>query len=380
MVLEVTKAKQVFHFTKVAEEPTPSILRNFSAPVELEFKYSDQQLAHLLAHDSDAFNRWEAGQRLAMRRLLRLTSAVQAKQPLELDTMFIEALRTTLNDTSLDPAFREQVLTLPSSTNVAEHMAVIDPHAIRAARHFMRSEITRHLKSDLLTTYESNLSKGKYIPDAISSGKRALKNLALAYLQEWPKISTFELAHSQFNDAKNMTDRIAALACMLNAEILHRDRGASKKDSKDARAWAAKALKHFYSDFKGEALVVDKWFTLQGSASSTDVATMRKLLKHPAFNLHNPNRARSLIYAFCNANPAQFHAPDGSGYALWSDLVLELNAINPQVAARLARSLDRWRKYTPALQEKMQAALQKIAAAKNVSRDVLEIVSKALAE
>ena len=380
MVLELTKAKQIFHFTNVSEEPTPSILRNFSAPVELHFDYSDDQLAHLLAHDSDAFNRWEAGQRLAMRRLLRLTAAVQENQPLELDAMFIEALRKTLSDTTLDPAFREQVLTLPSATNVAEQMAVIDPHAIKAARHFMRSEITRHLKSDLLTAYETNLTKGKYIPDAVSSGKRALKNMALAYLQEWPESSTFDLARSQFDDAKNMTDRIAALASMLNAKILLRDNTSSKKVSNEASNTAAKALSRFYNEFKDEALVVDKWFTLQGCASSTDVAAMRKLLKHPAFNLHNPNRARSLIYAFCNANPAQFHAVDGSGYELWSDLVLELNATNPQVAARLARSLDRWRKYTPNLQSKMHTALKKIASAKNVSRDVLEIISKALAD
>ena len=379
LVLEVTKAKQEFHFTNVAEEPTPSILRNFSAPVELVFNYSDQQLAHLLAHDSDAFNRWEAGQRLAMRRLLKLTAAVQANQPLELDAMFIEALRKTLTDTHLDAAFREQILTLPSSTNIAEHMAVIDPHAIKAARHFMRSEITHHLKSDLLTIYESNLTNGKYVPDAVSSGKRALKNLALSYLQEWPKSSTFELAHSQFSEAKNMTDRLGALTCMVNAEILHQSSGASKKACKTAHKTAATALKQFYSDFKDEPLVVDKWFMLQGSANSSDVAKIRKLLKHPAFNLHNPNRARSLIYAFCNANPAQFHALDGSGYALWSDLVLALNTINPQVAARLARSMDRWRKYTPELQEKMHAALQKIASAKNISKDVLEIVTKALA-
>ncbi len=378
VVLEITKAKQVFQFTQVSAEPTPSILRNFSAPVELHFNYSDDQLAHLLAHDSDAFNRWEAGQRLALRRLIKFTEAVQANRPLELDTPFIESLRKTLTDTKLDPAFREQILTLPSATNIAEHMAVIDPHAIHAARQFMRSEITRHLKSDLLTLYEDNLTAGKYTPDAISSGKRGLKNLALAYLQEWPKTSTFELAHSQFAEARNMTDRIGALSSMVNAEILNPSSGVARKTGQSAHAIVDAALRQFYDDFKGEPLVIDKWFVLLGSARSTDVKKMRKLLKDPAFNLHNPNRARSLIFAFCNGNPARFHARDGSGYTLWSDLVLELNAINPQVAARLARSLDRWRKYTPELQEKMKAALQKIATAKNISRDVLEIVTKSL--
>jgi aminopeptidase N len=137
-------------------------------------------------------------------------------------------------------------------------------------------------------------------------------------------------------------------------------------------------LKQFYKDFKDDALVIDKWFTLQASAEHTDVAQIKKLFKHPAFTLQNPNRARSLIFAFCNNNPAQFHAADGSGYELWVDCVIQLNAINPQVAARLARSLDRWRKYIPALQKKMKAALQKVAASKNMSKDVLEIVNKAL--
>jgi len=376
LVLEVTKAKQVFTFRNVAKEPTPSILRDFSAPVELHFNYTDQQLAHLLAHDSDAFNRWEAGQRLALRRLLKLTAAVQTGKPLELDSMFIDSMRKNLNDVKLDAAFREQVLTLPSSTVIAEHLDVIDPHAIRTARAFMRREITRHLKEDLISVYEDNLTNGKYIPDAISCGKRALKNLALSYLQEWPTLSTFDLARSQYDNAKNMTDRIGALAAMINAEILHVD---DKKAAKTAHRAMENALNQFYDDFKDEALVIDKWFTLQGSAGSTDVAKMRKLLKHPAFNLQNPNRARSLIYAFCNANPHQFHAKDGSGYALWSDLVVTLNAINPQVAARLARSLDRWRKYSPELQNHMHAALKKVAGTKNMSKDVLEIVSKALA-
>lgn len=379
LVLELTKAKQTFHFSHVTEQPTASILRNFSAPVELDIEYTDAQLAHLLAHDSDAFNRWEAGQRLALRRLLKLTAAVQANKPLTLDSMFVEALRSTLNDSSLDAAFREQILTLPSATNVAEQMKVIDPQAIQHARQFMRSEIARHLKADLISAYERNLTPGKYSPDAESTGKRALKNLALAYLQTWPETSSFELAKHQCQHAKNMTDRIGALACMVNAQLLMPSGEVDKATRKAASKAVDHALKEFFHEFKKEALVIDKWFMLQGSAGSTDVAGMRKLLKHPAFTLTNPNRARSLIFAFCNANPSQFHAQDGSGYALWAQLVISLNAINPQVAARLARSLDRWRKYTPALQELMQAALQEVLTAKNMSKDVLEIVNKALA-
>ena len=403
LVLELTGAKQVFRFTGVTEQPTPSLLRNFSAPVELMVTLSDEALAHLSRHDSDPFNRWDAGQRLALRRLLALTRAVQAGTELHLDALFVDVLRNTLNDTTLDAAFREQCLTLPSIINVAEYMAEIDPHAIQRARHFMLSELTRQLKPDLLLAYEHNLTPGKYSPDAVSAGKRGLKNLALHYLQYWADASPFELALSQFEHAKNMTDRVAALTAMVNAEIHSDDvvfesaaatatetraearsrltgqKQVIKQVIKQAKKHTGMALKAFFSEFKQEALVIDKWFALQGSARSTTVAQVRELMQHPAFSLANPNRARSLVFAFCNANPVQFHALDGSGYALWAELVITLDASNPQLAARLARSLDRWRKYTPALQLQMQAALEQVAACKNLSRDVREVIGKALA-
>ncbi|MET3118040.1 aminopeptidase N [Undibacterium sp. GrIS 1.8] len=368
LVLELTQASQSFKFTGIAQEPTPSILRNFSAPVMLEIDYTDEQLGHLLAHDSDPFNRWEAGQRLAIRRLVKLTNAVQNAEVLELDSMFIEALRSTLNDKTLDPAFRELVLTLPSEAMIAEEFKVVDPQAIHIARKFVRSTLTQHLKADLLTTYEENLTPGKYSPDAVSAAKRALKNLALSYLLEWADDSTFDLAKTQFDEAENMTDRIAALTALTNFS-------GSAKNTKAA----AQALNKFFRDFKKEALVIDKWFMLQGTARTTDVAKVRELMKHPAFTLSNPNRARSLVFSFCNANPSRFHAADGSGYALWAELVITLNKMNPQVAARLARSMDRWKKYPKNLQVHMKAALQSVADTKKLSSDVLEVVTKALA-
>ncbi|MDY7536764.1 aminopeptidase N [Undibacterium sp. RTI2.1] len=368
LVLELTQASQSFKFTGIAQEPTPSILRNFSAPVMLEIDYTDEQLGHLLAHDSDPFNRWEAGQRLAIRRLVKLTNAVQNAEVLELDSMFIEALRSTLNDKTLDPAFRELVLTLPSEAMIAEEFKVVDPQAIHIARKFVRSTLTQHLKADLLTTYEENLTPGKYSPDAVSAAKRALKNLALSYLLEWADDSTFDLAKTQFDEAENMTDRIAALTALTNFS-------GSAKNTKAA----AQALNKFFRDFKKEALVIDKWFMLQGTARTTDVAKVRELMKYPAFTLSNPNRARSLVFSFCNANPSRFHAADGSGYALWAELVITLNKMNPQVAARLARSMDRWKKYPKNLQVHMKAALQSVADTKKLSSDVLEVVTKALA-
>lgn len=369
-ILELKEAQQSFVFTNIDCEVTPSILRNFSAPVILEFEYSDAQLAHLLAHDSDPFCRWEAGQRLAMRRLLNLVSAVQKGETLSLDDLFIQALRKTLNDQHLDPAFRELVLTLPSEVMIAEEMTTADPHSIHTARQFVRATLAQHLKADLLQAYQDNLTPGKYSPDAQSAGKRALKNCALAYLVEWPDTATYTLAHTQYQEAENMTDRIAALNAML-----HCSSALDKAYSKIRK----QVLAHFYKEFESEALVIDKWFTLQATAPTTDVEQVRALMQHKAYSMSNPNRARSLIFAFCNANPARFHAADGSGYVLWAECVIALNKLNPQVAARLSRSMDRWTKYPKANQVLMKAALQKVAATKNLSKDVLEVVMKALA-
>ena len=363
-VLELTQATQTFVFAQVKEVPVPSLLRDFSAPVVLQYDYSDAQLLHLFRHDSDPVNRWEAGQRLAMARLLKLTAAHAAGEPLSLDDTFIEAQRALLADDTLDAAFRELALILPSETIIAEQLAQVDPQAIHAARQFMRRTIAQALKPELLAQYHANLTPGDYSPDALSAGKRALKNLALAYLLVAPGQQELALAQQQFDGAGNMTDRAAALVALIHS---------------GDEAAAQAALADFYRDFSGEALVVDKWFAMQAAAPTTDVAAVRQLMTHPAFTLKNPNRARSLIFSFANGNPSQFHAPDGSGYAFWAEQVIALDALNPQVAARLARSMDRWRRYAPALQEHMRSALERVAGKKNLSNDVMEVVSKALA-
>ncbi|HEV7817228.1 MAG TPA: aminopeptidase N, partial [Janthinobacterium sp.] len=363
VVLELTETEQTFRFTGVAEAPTPSLLRDFSAPVVLEYAYADAELLHLFSHDSDPVNRWEAGQRLAMERLLKLTAAVQNGAPLELDATFIDAQRALLADASLDAAFRELALILPSETIIAERLATVDPQAIHSARQFMRRALAAALKTELLAQYQANQTPGDYSPDAQSAGKRALKNLALSYLLIAPGAEELALAQRQFEQAGNMTDRSAALVALIHS-------GNTKN--------AAAPLHRFYADFAQDALVVDKWFSMQAAAPGTDVAAVRKLMSHPAFTLKNPNRARSLIFSFCNGNPAQFHAADGSGYAFWAEQVITLDALNPQVAARLARSMDRWRRYLPALQVHMKAALEKVVRSKKLSNDVLEVVGKAL--
>jgi aminopeptidase N len=365
-VLELTQADQTFVFTDVLEQPTPSILRDFSAPVILKHGYSDAELVHLFSHDSDPVNRWEAGQRLAMGRLLKLTGMAGANggpDALDLDDVFVEAMRKMLADESLDPAFREQALLLPSETMIADQLDVVNPLAIHTARQFVRADIGARLRTELLAQYQANQTPGEYSPDAASIGKRALKNLALSYLCAAPDEESIALAQRQFDDATNMTDRAAALSALVHARA----------------PGAQAALQRFYDEFQGEALVVDKWFMMQASAPTTDVAAVRELMKHPAFTLRNPNRARSLVAAFCVNNPVQFHAPDGSGYAFWAEQVIALDALNPQVASRLSRAMDRWRRYSPALQAHMKKALQQVAGQGKLSNDVREVVSKALA-
>ncbi|ALK98733.1 aminopeptidase N [Massilia sp. WF1] len=365
-VLELTEADQTFVFTDVLEQPTPSILRDFSAPVILRYGYSDAELVHLFSHDSDPVNRWEAGQRLAMGRLLKLTAMAGANggaDGLDLDDVFVEAMRKMLADESLDPAFREQALLLPSETMIADQLDAVDPLAIHTARQFVRADIGVRLRSELLAQYQANQTPGEYSPDAASVGKRSLKNLCLSYLCAAPDEESIALAQRQFDEASNMTDRVAALGALVHA------RAPGARD----------ALQRFYDEFQNEALVVDKWFMMQATASTTDLATVRELMRHPAFTLRNPNRARSLVAAFCVNNPVQFHAPDGSGYAFWAEQVIALDALNPQVASRLARAMDRWRRYLPALQAHMKKALQQVAGQAKLSNDVREVVSKALA-
>ncbi|QJD89624.1 aminopeptidase N [Duganella dendranthematis] len=363
IVLELTTQEQIFRFRNVDERPIPSILRDFSAPVILEYDYTDGELLHLFNHDSDPVNRWEAGQRLAMERLLKLTAQVAAHGDgnLKLDNTFINAMRTVLTDETLDPAFRELALILPSETIIAEQMEVVDPQAIHTARQFLRRTIGAALKPELLAQYHANQTPGEYSPDALSAGKRALKNLCLSYLMATPDMAELKLSQQQFESATNMTDRSAALVAMIHSGVE-----------------AGPYLKAFYQDFENEALVIDKWFAMQASAPTTDAAAVRKLMQHPAFTLKTPNRARALIFNFTNANPSQFHAADGSAYDFWAEYVIKLDAINPQVAARLARAMDRWRRYAPALQAKMKQALEKVAAQK-LSNDVAEVITKALA-
>lgn len=364
-VLELTQEKQTFTLVDVPEKPVISALRNFSAPVILEFEQTDEELLHLLANDTDSFNRWEAGQRLALRRLLELTRAVRENRPLALDKPFIDAFRTVLTNTSLDPALRELALTLPSETIIAEKMDEIDPRAIHTARQFMRKTLANALEKEWRKAYKNNLTDGEYRPVPQDAGKRALKNLALSYLLLCDDTDTCHMAIDQYRQANNMTDRLAALTSLVHSGCMQK------------LPEVKELLEHFYKEYENEPLVIDKWFSLQSTSPTTSIESIRELMEHPAFTFRNPNRARSLIFGFCHNNMAQFHAEDGSGYEFWAKYLLELDRINPQVAARLARCMDQYKRYVPSLRQPAEQALKQVSK-QELSRDTREIINKTL--
>jgi aminopeptidase N len=362
-VLSVREPEERFVFTNVPAKPVPSLLRRFSAPVILSFGYTEAELTHLMAHDADAFNRWEAGQRLATGILLRGIEAHRAGKTVEVPRAFVDSFARVLRDGPRDPAFAAEALSLPSETYLAEQMDVVDPDAIHAVRTSLRRELARALRAELTGTYQSLQISGPYSPDAQSAGKRSLRNLALSYLMELESTDTYALCAEQFATADNMTDRMAALASLANSQAPARD----------------PALERFYDAWRHEPLVVDKWLAVQATARLSDtLARVERLMHHEAFDIRNPNKVYALIRAFC-ANHVRFHAADGAGYAFGADRVLELDTLNPQIAARIARSFDRWKKFDAARQAHARAALERIGAKAGLSKDVAEVVTKALA-
>ncbi len=359
-------------FTGVVEEPVPSILRGFSAPVLLDFDYTDAQLLTLLANDPDPFSRWEAGQRLALRSAIAsIAASTDSTRAGVLNVAYLEAMRSVLRHPTLDAAFKELVLTLPSETYIAEQLDVVDPQRIHAVREAMRMQLAVALHADWAWAYSTHQDTGAYRPDAASAGKRALAGMALANLCRaaaescdavWPG-----KALQRFKDASNMTDRANALQALVGS----------------GHALAAPALARFHAMFKNEELVLDKWFALQAGAPDRGgqvLPAVRQLMAHPDFNIRNPNRARSVIFSFCNANPGGFHRADAAGYVYWSERVVELDGINPQVAARLARALDRWKRLAEPYRSAAREALSRVAAKTDLSNDVREVIDRALAD
>jgi aminopeptidase N len=367
----MTQMSETVRIDGVASQPIPSLLRGFSAPIIVDYDYQDAELLSLMAHDTDAFNRWEASQRLMLRQMI--ASVQDGLKAPALEATTVNALKSTLVDTHLDAAFRASMLTVPSESVIAEQMLEVDPQRIHFVRESVRVQLATQLQSEWQAAFNANQVSGAYVSDAVSSGKRALANMALAYLCLAAKNAESDLlqvtagkAYQRFKDANNMTDRLGALAALVG--IKHE--------------LTADALARFHALFASDDLVIDKWFALQASQSDIDgdvLPLVKQLLKHPDFKASNPNRFRSLVFSYCSANPAAFHRLDAAGYVFWSEQVLALDSANPQVAARLARALERWKKLAEPYKSAARMAIERVAAKSNLSRDVREVVTRALA-
>ncbi|MDH1732413.1 aminopeptidase N [Pseudomonas chengduensis] len=367
-VLSVTEAEQTFTFEGIAEQPLPSLLRGFSAPVKLSFPYSRDQLMFLMQHDSDGFNRWEAGQQLSVQVLQELIGQYQRGEALLLDQRLVAALRTLLEDESLDQAMVAEMLSLPGEAYLTEISEVADVEAIHAAREFARKALADALFAPLWARYQANREVSKatpYVAEAAHFARRSLQNIALSYLMLSEKPEVLAACVDQFDNADNMTERLAALAVLVNSPFQEEQ---------------GKALAMFADFFKDNPLVMDQWFSVQaGCPLPGGLERVHALMQHEAFTLKNPNKVRALIGAFANQNLINFHRADGAGYRFLADQVITLNALNPQIASRLLAPLTRWRKYGSARQGLMKAELERILASGELSSDVYEVVSKSLA-
>ncbi len=362
-VLELREGVESFVFTGLSGRPVPSLLRGLSAPVDLEFERSDADLAFQLAHDSDSFNRWDAGQALFGKAILDLTRRVAAGQPLELGIEIIDAFQRVLLDDTLDGSMRAFAVSLPSERLLAQSMEVIDPDALHTARSFVRAELAKRLVHDFRAVYNANRTDAPYDLEKASIDRRRIANAALGFLGALEGTEGAELAATQLDASDNMTDAEAALAVLVQLDVPQRET----------------ALEAFYTKWKDEPLVLDKWFTLQACSTLPGAPErVEALSKHSDFTLLNPNRARSLIGAFAMANQVGFNDKSGAGYRFLADAVIVLQAQNPQIAARLVGSFNHWKRFDAGRQALMRGELERIRAVDGLSKDVGEIVGRAL--
>ncbi|MCT4701134.1 aminopeptidase N [Enterobacteriaceae bacterium H20N1] len=362
-VLNVTQAEQTFVFDNVYFQPVPSLLREFSAPVKLEYKWSDQQLTFLMRHARNDFSRWDAAQSLLATYIKLNVNRSQQKQPLSLPLHVADAFRAILLDEKIDPALAAEILTLPSQNEIAELFQKIDPIAVAEVHEALTRTMATELADEFLAIYNAN-KLDAYRVEHADIGKRALRNICLRYLAFGEQELAERLVRAQYDEADNMTDAIAALSAAVAAQLPCREELLAKYDEQ----------------WHQDGLVMDKWFVLQAtSPAANTLSKVRELLNHRSFSLGNPNRIRSLIGAFAAGNPAAFHAVDGSGYQFMVEMLSELNRRNPQVASRLIEPLIRLKRYDEKRQEMMRAALEQLKGLENLSGDLFEKISKALA-
>ncbi|EJR0682446.1 aminopeptidase N [Vibrio parahaemolyticus] len=361
-VLDIKQDKQTFVFENVAEQPVPSLLREFSAPVKLEYDYSDAELIFLMKHATNDFARWDASQMLLAKYIRQNVNNVQTGSEVQLSEYLIDAFRGVLLDENLEPAFIAQVFSLPSINEITGWYKQIDVDAVDTVLNSITVSLSAALEDELSATYHT-LKQAEYTIDHAAIGKRALRNQCLQFLAHTDKGNT--LVKAQYEAANNMTDTIAAMSAANSAQLECREE-----------------LMADYSDkWKHDGLVMDKWFALQGTNPAEDaLEKVKATMNHEAFSLKNPNRTRSLIGSFLAANPVRFHDKSGSGYQFAGEILRQLNDSNPQVASRMIDSLLKFRKYDEARQAMIRAELEKLKAMDNLAKDLFEKVTKALDE
>jgi len=363
-VLELTQAKQTFMFEHVPPDSVPSLFRHFSAPVNLDAPYTDDQLRHLMVHDRDGFNQWEAGNRFLTTKLMEQVDRYEGGQDILVGDDVLDSFRRILQRTDMDQELRGLALSLPVYQELAPKRDVIDPHAILAVRKAFLETIGRELHDEFLEMYYTNYDPGKSY-DRADTGRRSLQNTALAYLSHSGDAKVAQLAVRQYSQANNMTDRYAALNIIINMD--------------EAQSYREGVTQHFYYQFANDALVVDKWVGAFARSQTDDILRVVKdLTEHEAFQRPTPNRMRALYGAFSQANPNGFHAADGSGYEFVADFLMELDAKNPQVAARMVGAFEKFRQYRLDLQTKMETQLCRIASMKPLSTDLSEKLERYL--
>jgi aminopeptidase N len=363
--LYLTGDRQEFTFDNIGERPVLSFLRDFSAPVKVKPFQTRKELGTLMKYDTNQFNRWEAGNRYASDTVLDLVGSIKKGKPAKIDAMFLEALLYNLKHHRSEPALLAQTLSLPGETTLAQEMAEIDPDALHLAVKMVRREIADKGREQFLEILKEKGSDRSHSISASAIGQRSLANAALSYLMavESPEDEILRLCLDQYHSAANMTDTIAALTCLANMEHPSRE----------------EVLHDFYEKWRTDPLVMDKWLAIQANSElPSTLENVKKLLRDPVFSMGNPNKVRSLIGVFCTSNHVQFHRINGEGYIFLTDIVLDLDQLNPQIAARLVSPLINWKRYDKTRGGLMKTQLQRVAGKDKVSRDVYEIVSKSL--
>ncbi len=362
-LLEVMQAEQTFVFEQIAVRPVVALLQEFSAPVKLDYPYRDDELSFLLAHARNEFCRWDACQMLINNYVIAGVAAMAAGSELPQPQALLDSFQRVLQDQSLDPAFAAEILTLPSETSLAELFSLVDIDAIHQVREHLLQQIAEVLQPQWLQVFHHNQVTGVYSIEAAAMAKRALANLALGYLARADQQLGNQLAGEQYRQATNMTDALAAMQAASAADL----------------PVLPELLQAFEAQWQHDGLVMDNWFRLQACRTQGDtLAQVRALMSHPAFSLQNPNRVRALVGTFCAANPSRFHAADGSGYRLLMEVLLALNTINPQVAARLIVPLIQFKRLDEGRKTLIRAELRQLAALPDLARDLYEKVSRAL--